>query len=491
MAEDLKTKTVSGVVWAGLQKFGSTMLSFISSIVLARLLTAEDYGYIGMLAIFLAIASTFIDGGFGSALIQKKNPTHEDYSTIFYWNLGLSIILYFILFFSAPFIARFYKLPLLCKILRVQGIVLIINAVRIVQINQLRKQLRFKKIAIVDLSVAAFSLTITIILAWKGFGVWALIVQQLMVSFFTTAIYWFTGHWVPLLDFSKKSFKELFSFGGFILLSNLVNEISNNIQGLLIGKFYSPATMGYYSKARSTEVLSSTFISSVMNQVSYPVLSEAQHDKPYMVRMLKKFTTVLAYITFPLMLLLMLTAEPVFVLLYSEKWLPSVPYFQLLCIGGVAICMQGINYYAVAALGESRSVFVWTVVKRIVGIGLVVSGLALWGIYGLLIGSVVTAWLIYLINASLVSKYLKYTLWQQFKDLIPIISVSVIALLLGYLVKIIGISGRYLVGMVQAIVFVVAYIGFSFLFRIDAMEQTKDTILTFLNRIKYHSNGYK
>lgn len=484
MAEDLKTKTVTGVIWTGLRKLASAMLSFISTIVLARLLSPEDYGYIGMLAIFLAIASTFIDGGFGSALIQKQRPTHEDYSTIFYWNLGLSIVLYLILFFSAPIIASFYKLPLLCSILRVQGIVLIINAVRIVQTNQLRKQLRFKKIAIVDLSVAAFSLAVTIFLAWKGFGVWALVGQQLLVSFLTTAIYWITGHWLPLLTFSKKSFKELFGFGGYVLLSNIVNQISDNIQGLLIGKFYTPATLGYYSKARSTEILSSTVISSVMDQVSYPVLSEAQNDKQYMVRMIKKFTLVLAYITFPLMFLLMLTAKPVFVLLYSEKWLPSVPYFQLLCIGGVAICMQGINYYAVAALGKSRAVFRWTIVKRFVGLVFVVAGLAIWGIYGLLAGSIVTAWIIYIINAALVSKYLKYTLWQQFKDLMPVIIVSVSAMLLGYLVTFTGISGLYFTGIVQALVFVVTYIGLSFLFKLDAMEQTKDTAFIFINKLK-------
>ena len=184
------------------------------------------------------------------------------------------------------------------------------------------------------------------------------------------------------------------------------------------------------------------------------------------------------------MFLLMLTAEPVFVLLYSEKWLPSVPYFQMLCIGGMAICMQGINYYAVAALGKSRSVFVWTLVKRIVGIGLIVTGLAIWGIYGLLVGSIVTAWFIYIINASLVSKYLQYSLWQQLKDLTPIVLVSGTALLLGCLVKYIGITGLYLTGIVETIVFVVVFFGLSLLFRLDAMEQTKDTILIFLKKIK-------
>ena len=482
MSEDLKTKTVSGVVWAGLQKFGSTMLSFISSIVLARLLTPEDYGYIGMLAIFLAVASTFIDGGFGSALIQKQRPSHEDYSTIFYWNLGLSIVLYLVLFFLAPLIARFYKLPLLCKLLRMQGVVLIINAVRIVQTNQLRKQLRFKKIAAVDLSVAAVSLALTIFLAWKGFGVWALVVQQLMVSFLTTTIYWLTGHWLPLFNFSKKSFRELFTFGGYILFSNLINTLCNNIQGLLIGRFFNPATMGYYSKAKTTEELSSTFVANVIDQVAYPVLSEAQNSKDYMIRMLRKFIGVLAFVTFPIMLLLMLIAKPVFIVLYSERWLPSVPYFQLLCLAGMAICLQGINYYAVAAIGKSKDLFKWTIIKRFVGLCFVFGGLALSGINGLLIGTVMGTYFVYFVNAGLVSKHIGYSGRQQLLDLLPILIVSLVSWgcssLLGTLLH----TNIYFEGILMLVVFCSIYFGISYLFKLEAFLSSKDVINGLLKR---------
>lgn len=486
MAEDLKTKTVSGVIWSGLQRFGSTMLSFISTIVLARLLTPEDYGYIGMLAIFLAVASTFIDGGFGSALIQKKRPTNQDYSTIFYWNLGLSIVLYLLLFFIAPFIARFYDLPLLCDILRVEGIVLILNAVRIVQTNQLRKQLRFKKIAAVDLSASAVSLVVTILLAWKGYGVWALVVQQLLVSLLTTSIYWLTGHWMPLLEFSKKSFQELFKFGGFILLSNLINSFCNNIQGLLIGKFYTPATMGYYSKAKSTEELSSTFISNVIDQVSYPVLAEAQSDKAYMIRMLKKFIGVLAYVTFPIMLLLILLAKPIFVLLYSERWLPSVPYFQVLCIAGMAICLQGINYYAVAAVGKSEKLFLGTLIKRGVGLLLVVGGLLLAGMKGLLCGVVLSSYFIYLVNAILVSKHVGYSIIRQFKDLMPILLLCMvsftIAVFIGYLWK--SIENMFILGFFQLVVFLTLYVTLSKVLKLEEFENAMEIVSVFANRFR-------
>ena len=486
MSGELRTKTVSGVIWSGLQRFGSTMLSFISTIVLARLLTPEDYGYIGMLAIFLAVSSSFIDGGFGSALIQKKRPTHHDYSTIFYWNLGLSLVLYLLLFFTAPFIARFYNLPLLCSILRVEGIVLILNALRIIQTNLLRKQLRFKKIAVVDLSVAFVSLIATIFLAWKGLGVWALVVQQLLVSFLTTSIYWLTGHWMPLLEFSKKSFRELFKFGGFILLSNLINTFCNNIQGLLIGKFYNPATMGYYSKAKSTEELSSTFISNVIDQVSYPVLAEAQNDKAYMIRMLKKFIGVLAYVTFPIMLLLIILAKPIFVLLYSERWLPSVPYFQVLCIAGMAVCLQGINYYAVAAIGKSEKLFLGTLIKRSVGLLLVVGGLLIAGMKGLLCGVVLSSYFIYLVNAILVSKYVGYSIIRQFKDLLAILLLSIasfaIAILVGFLLK--SIDNMYIIGLVQFVVFITLYVAISKVLQLEEFKNSIEIISEFAKRFR-------
>ncbi len=488
MAQNLKAKTVSGVIWTGMQKFGYVMLHFISTIVLARLLTPEEYGYIGMLAIFIAIASTFIDGGFGSALIQKKRPTHVDYSTIFYWNVGLSIAIYLILFFAAPFIAQFYRLPLLCNILRVEGIVLIVNAARIVQTNQLRKQLRFKKIATVEVSVSAISLAITIYLAWKGWGVWALVAQQLIVSILTTAVYWLTEKWLPMLEFSKKSFKELFNFGGFILLSNLVNTFCNNVQGLLIGKFYTAATMGYYSKAQGTENLASHFISQMMDQVSYPVLAEAQNDMETMRRMLKKFIGVLAYFTFPLMTLLIILAKPIFLLLYTERWLNSVPYFQILCVAGMAICLQNINYYAVAAIGKSNVTFYATLIKRGIALLLIVTGLYLWGIKGLLIGMVCGSYIIYLVNAFMVHKYIDYKLHQQLLDLLPIIVVVAVSGAITFLVGRFIPWHIYVVGLCQFALFVLLYVGLSYAMKLTEFYDSRDILKDLFSKFSKNKN---
>lgn len=489
MAENLKDKTVTGVVWSAFQKGGSILVGFISSIVLARLLTPEDYGLLGMLAIFIAVSEVFINGGFGSALIQKKRPTDEDYSTFFIWNLTISVFLYGVLFLCAPLIAKFYNQEILCSILRINGLILIINAVSLVQTNQLRKQLNFKKIGTIEVSVSALSLIVCVYFAWKGYGVWALVIQHLFSAVLKTLLFWLSNKWRPMLRFSVQSFKELFSFGGFILLSNLVSTFCNNIQGLLIGKFYNPATMGYYSKARSTEQLSASFISQVIDQVAYPVLAEAQNDNAYMIRMLKKFIGVLAYLTVPVMLLLILLAKPVFVILYSEKWLPSVPYFQILCLAGIAICLQGITYYAIAAIGKSKTMFMWTLVKRGFGLCFIVGGLAIWGMKGLLVGMVMNSYMIYLINAGLVSKHIGYTGMQQFKDLLPVLLVAAASFLVAFLIGHFLHLNMYVEGAIQLVVFAAIYLGLSVSFKLDSFAFSKEVVGSLLGKIRKRKSG--
>ena len=213
---NLKQKATSGIIWSALQKYSVTIIGFIAGIILARLLTPYDYGCIGMLSIFIVIAETFIDGGFGSALIQKKRPTQEDYTTIFIWNFGVAVFLYIVLYYSAPAIARFYNIPLLSSVLRVQGIILFIYAFNIIQRNQLQKKLNFKILSVVTITTSLISLAITIIMAYKGFGVWALVAQNLIMAAIPAVIFWFYIKWRPVWAFSWTSFKELFGFGFYM-----------------------------------------------------------------------------------------------------------------------------------------------------------------------------------------------------------------------------------------------------------------------------------
>ena len=470
--KNLKQKAASGMVWTALQKYSTMFIQFISGIILARLLTPYDYGCIGMLSIFMALAETFIDGGFGSALIQKKQPTQEDYSTIFWWNLGMALVMYVILFFSAPAISRFYDIPLLCDVLRVQGFVLFIYAFNIVQRNQLKKRLNFKVLSIVTITTSIISLGVTILMAYKGFGVWALVAQNLVTAAIPAIVFWFFIKWRPIWTFSKQSFKELFSFGFYMFLTHLVNRFCSKLTGLLIGKLYSPSTLGYYSKAMNTEQLASHSISSVMTQITYPLYATVQDDKVALANMIKRLTTTIAYITFPMMAILMLTAKPVFVLLYSDRWLNSVPYFQVLCLVGLADCLQSVNIQSIAAIGKSKIMFRWTLIKRSIGLVFIVGGLFFFGMKGLLCGVVIYNWFCYFVNIGLVSKHIGYYWKKQLLDLMPVVLTTFVACAISFGIGNFLQLGLYADGIVKIAIFVLIYLAWSLFFKPEAYTYT-------------------
>lgn len=483
MAEDnLKKKATNGILWAAAQKYSTMIVNFISGVILARLLTPDDYGCIGMIAIFMALAEDFIDGGFGSALIQKKKPTQSDYETVFHFNIATSIILYAIIYSSAPAVARFYDMPLLCNVFRVQGLVLFIHAFSVIQKNQIRKQLEFKKLAKIQVTTSVLTLIITIYFAYSGFGVWALVIQNLIAAMIPCVWYWASSKWRPRLKFSWSSFIELFGFGSFMFLTHILRTLSNKISGLLIGKVYTASTMGYYSRAEHTSDIATSSISGVLIQVTYPLYSAVQDNKERLINIIKRITTTLSFFTTPLMCVLILIAKPLFMVLFSETWLPGVPYFQILCIAGIASCLQAVNYQAISAIGKSKVMFGWEVVKRTLGIILQVGGLWLFGLEGLLIGNVISAWLAYLINISMVSKHVGYKNYQQIKDLSPTFIVSAIA----YIVSYFGIGfldlGIYLDGALKALVFVVIYTAWAVLFKPDAYEYAVSTVKSIMKK---------
>lgn len=465
MVKNLKQKAASGMTWTAIQKFSKTGIHFVSGIVLARLLTPFDYGCIGLLLVFITISDAFIDGGFGAALIQKKRPTQTDYSTIFYWNITVSVFFYAILFFSAPAIARFYDIPLLRDVLRVQGLILFIYAFNLIQRNQLRKQLRFKVIAVTRIITSIIALVVTIIMAYMGFGVWALVTQYLIGATIPMIAFWMYTKWRPSWVFSWKSFKELFSFGIYMFLTHMLNSLSNQIQKLFIGRLYNPVTLGFYSKALSTEALASHTISGVMTSVTFPLYAEVQDDRAKMQNMIKRLTSTIAYITFPLLIILLLSAKPVFILLYSERWLESVPYFQVLCLAGLGTCLTAVNTQPIAAIGKSKAMFVWTLVKRMVGIAASLLGLIFFGMWGLLVGVVFNCWFSFFVNIGLVSKYIGYKWTQQIADLLPIGFAVAVAGIISYLVGLATAFNMYAKAIVEVIIFVSLYMGWSLFFK--------------------------
>lgn len=474
--DNLKSKAASGMIWSAIQKYSTMVIGFISSIILARLLTPEDYGCIGMLAIFMSLAEVFIDAGFGSALIQKKTPTQADYSTVFYFNIGMSFVLYSLLFLFAPIIADFYHMPILCKILRVQGLILFIYAFNIIQRNLIRKNLLFKKLSTITIITSIIALIITVIMAYSGCGVWALVVQNFISALIPCVFFWITTNWHPTKEYSWISFKELFGFGFYMLLSHLFETISLKISGLLIGRWFNPATMGYYSKASTTADYATSSITGVMLQTTYPLYSAVQDDKERLGNMVKRISSTLAFLMVPLLFLLILIAKPIFILLYTDRWVTCVPYFQILCVAGLAICLQGVNYQAIAAIGKSKILLIWNIIKQTIGILLQIIGLVVGGIWGLLLGLVISALFSYLVNITLVSKYIGYKNIQQLKDLTPIFTVSIIAFLVSYFISNhIGFD-LFVDGIVKAVIFGIIYLGWSCIFKPEAYNYTLSII---------------
>lgn len=429
------SKVFTGVVWASVQRFGTMIISFVTNIVLARLLTPDDFGTLGMLFLFLAIANTFVDSGFGSALIQKKDANQTDFSTVFFINLGLSLVVYAILFFGAPWVAQFYDVNLLSPLLRAQGLVLILNAFCIIQTAILRKKLDFKKLSICNLIGNIVGSVLGILTALKGFGVWSLVIRTLAVGLVTSLLLWIIGKWKPLLVFSRQSFKGLFGFGGFMLLSSLLSTFANNVQTLIIGKLFHQGTLGHYTQARQLRNIASDSISSVITQVLYPDFSNNQNDDKVLASRLNFSVLTISYLTVAIMAICIVAAKPLIMLLYGEKWLECVPYFQLLCIGGCFVSLQDVNINLVAAKGKSKVLFFCNLCKIIVFCLLMVAGAKLGGVYGLLVSMIIYALIAYLVFAVLSSHYLKCSLWRQLWGIIQCLLLAVLPLLSVYYVN--------------------------------------------------------
>lgn len=465
---------MSGAFWATTDRFVSMGAQFLTNLVLARILTPSDFGCIGMLAIFVVVSQTIIDGGFGSALIQKKEPTQTDYSTIFYWNIFFSLGLYLLLFGCAPVIASFYRMPLLESILKVLGIILVINALGVIQINRLRKQLSLKIIAIVNILSYFFSALVAIIMALNGYGVWSLVALQLLYSLLSVASFWVCTKWYPSFCFSMQSLKELFSFGGFLLFSNILQEVCKNLQGLIIGRRFSSVEMGLYAQAKKLGDVTSYTLPNVIVQVMFPVYSQLQSDILKLRNTLRRNVRFISWFTFPIMILLIIVAESLVMFLYGKQWVAAVPYFQLLCIGGLFVCLQNINYYAVAALGKSRVLFGWSFYKWGMLLLLLVVGMH-WGMYGILCGMIISELNIYMVNALLVSKYVHYSLLKQCMDLLPILILSVLVGIVIY------ISDRVwnVPILVQVFIYLVLYLSLSLAFYADIRNDV-NRVITFV-----------
>lgn len=456
MAENLKQKTISAMLWSTLGKFGTLSIQFIANMVLARLLMPEDYGCIGMLLIFMVISEVLITGGFGQALIQKKNPTHLDYTTVFYWNLVASVIIYFLLYVVSPFISEFYNMSQLCDILRVYSLTLIISSFSIVQNNLLQKQLKFKSLTIRNVISTSCGTIIAIIMAFNGFGVWSLVASAIINSITSVCLLWKMSSWRPTWDFSWKSFKELFSFGSLMAFSSLVDEFYKEMQGLIIGKFYSASSLGYYTQAKKLENIPVSSLSQIVSQVTFPVFSKLQDDKALLKRAVKKCIVSLTYLNFPMCVLLIVIASPLIKLLYGSQWLPAIPYFQLLCVSGLMYTIMTMNNTIIKSLGKSNIFLYVRLIQRFIGLIIIAIG-ASYSIIGLLIGVIISNIISYFITTVVNMKLIKYGFIEQIQDIIKNLLLSVVIGLVTYSIDIMVTLNEFIVMFLQIITYIGLY----------------------------------
>lgn len=481
MSKSLKQRTIMGMIWSFIQKFGTTVISFIANLFLARLLSPADFGIIGMLMVFIALSISFVDGGFGSALIQKKNPTNTDYSTIFYWNILLSVLLYLLLFFLSPAIANFYKMPMLDKLLKVLGIILPINSFNLIQSNILRKALNFRVLAMRDLIATTIGVIVGIIMALKGFGVWSLVANTLITGIVKSILLWTKCEWRPLFIFSWASFKSLFKFGSFIFLSNITETIFINIQKLIIGKVFSAANLGYYTQAAKLENIPVSTLSTTINQVTYPIFSTLQDDLYTLKVTVKKNIKAVIFIAFPLMAMLFVIAKPLILLLYTDKWTNSIVIFQVLCVAGMMHTLNTINTNIVVSVGHSKLYFNIQLIKRIIGLIIVFIGLQ-FGFMGIIWAIVVYNYIYFFINTCASHKVINYGTVEQIKDLGKEFLTAIVAGIITYFSFNRVHLPNFLHLMFQVLTYIGAYLSISYLFKIEGLFIYKEIIVKMIKR---------
>ena len=423
MSESLKNKTVKGVSWSFIDNLASSGISFLVGLVLARLLTPSEYGIMAIITIFIAVSNSIVDSGFSNALIRKTDAKRVDYNTVFIFNLIVSAVLYVVLFFLAPAISVFFREPLLVDVMRVIGWVLLINALAIIPRTLFVKEVNFKTQTKVSLIASVSSGVIGIGMAFSGMGVWSLVGQQLSRQLLNTLFLWVYCKWRPVWEFSVQSFKELFGFGSKLLLSGLLDTVFKEIYSLVIGRCYTAAQLGQYTRASQFNQIFSSNLTSVIQRVSYPVLSSIQDEPERLREAYRKVIKSTMLITFACMLGLAAVAKPLIILLIGEKWLPAVGFLQIICFSGMLYPLHAINLNILQVKGRSDLFLRLEVIKKIIAVGPLLLGV-FFSIEYMLWGSVCSSFIAYFLNSYYSANLINYPTRDQVKDILPTFGVS-------------------------------------------------------------------
>lgn len=421
--QSLKSKTVHGLGWSAADNVIRIGVTFVVSIVLARLLTPDEYGLIGILTIFISVFNAIVDSGFTNALIRKQDATDTDYSTVFYTNLVVSICMAIALFLCAKSIAAFFERPELIALTQVMSCVVVINALCIVQKARTTKAIDFKTQTKVTFIASVISGIIGIAMAYMGYGVWALVGQQISSQLLTTVFFWIYNKWIPKLIFSWESFREMWAFGWKLLVSGLIDTGWKEIYQVVVGKCYSPATLGLYTRAKQFSQMFSSNLTSIIQRVSYPVLSSIQDDKPRLKSAYQRVIKTTMLPTFVLMLGMAAVARPMILCLIGEKWIECVPFLQLICFTGSLYPLHAINLNMLQVQGRTDLFLKLEIIKKIIMIGPLLLGI-FFNIYLMVGCSFITSCINLAINSHYSGPYLNYSTKDQIKDVLPSLGVA-------------------------------------------------------------------
>lgn len=472
----LKQQALSGMLWSSIQTFGNQFITFGVSIVLARLLLPEEFGLIGMIGIFMGIGGALIGSGLSASLIRTSDPDQADYSTVFVFNLVGSILIYGIMYAAAPFIADFFQQPILVKITRLYTLSFIINAFTAVQVTRLHKHLDFKTETKSSLTSTVVSAIVGISMAYSGFGVMSLVWMALAGAVVNTVMLWVQSGWQPSLIFDRQKFRYHFGFGSRMMFSGILDILFTNAYTLIIGKFYSAAQLGYYNRADSMKQLPVSTFSGILGKVTYPLFAKIKNDDVRLKSVYKQIMKMVVFIIAPILVLLGVLAEPLFRFLFTDKWLPAVPYFQILCVAGVLYPLHAYNLNILSVKGRSDLFLRLEVIKKVL-LAVILATSFPFGIIGLIWGQVIFSLLAFFINTHYSGKFLRYSSWEQLLDILPALLLSAAMGALVFAVDIsLGKSGdlwRLTAGSAAGLIF---FLTFATIFKFESWKTIAELI---------------
>ncbi len=430
----MRKKVISGLFWKFSERILAQVVTFVVSIILARMLEPSTYGAIAIVNVFIALANVFVSDGFGNALVQKKNADEVDFSSVFYFNIAMSVVVYIVVFLCAPFIAAFYKTPILCPVLRVLGLKLILAGINSVQHAYVSSHMMFKKFFWSTLGGTLGSAVVGIAMAYLGYGIWALAAQYMFNSLLDTVILWLSVKWRPKKVFSFKRLSGLFSYGWKILSTALVRTGYKELRSIVIGKAYTVSDLAHYSKGRSFPSLIVTNIYVAVKSVVFPAMSRVQDQKQVLKTMTRRLVRIHSYTLLPLLMGLALVAEPLVKLLLTEKWLFCVPYLQAFCILSSLEPIQTANLQAIKAIGRSDIYLKLEIIKKSIGIIVLIISMR-YGVWAIAVGEIAAELLAALINIFPNKKLLGYGYIQQIRDtfsaIVPLCAMVVVVVIIG------------------------------------------------------------